>query len=111
MTQDQSGLDPALSPLETIQHAFDNETAARTYLAYFLLTGEQPLKPNSPLSYGQRARLALAQMVMTGCNVLLLDEPINHLDIPARAQLGTSQTCIDALKSALVLTRSRPHSY
>ena len=38
------------------------------------------------MSYGQRARLALAQMVAAGCNVLLLDEPINHLDIPAREQ-------------------------
>ncbi len=86
MRQEQTGLDPTLSPLETVQPAFDNETAARTYLSYFLLTGEEPLKPNSQLSYGQRARLTLAQMVMNGCNVLLLDEPINHLDIPARAQ-------------------------
>ncbi len=86
MRQEQTGLDPALSPLETVQPAFDNETAARTYLSYFLLTGEEPLKPNSQLSYGQRARLTLAQMVMNGCNVLLLDEPINHLDILARAQ-------------------------
>jgi ATP-binding cassette subfamily F protein 3 len=86
MRQEQTGLDPTLSPLETVQPAFDNETAARTYLSYFLLTGEEPLKPNSQLSYGQRARLTLAQMVMNGCNVLLLDEPINHLDILARAQ-------------------------
>ncbi len=85
MTQEQSGLDPALSPLQTVRPAFNNETAARNFLAYFLFTGEEPLKPNSQLSYGQRARLALAQMVLAGCNVLLLDEPINHLDIPARA--------------------------
>jgi ATP-binding cassette subfamily F protein 3 len=86
MTQEQSDLDPALSPLETIQHTFENETAARSFLAYFLFTGDEPLKPNSQLSFGQRARLALAKMVVTGCNVLLLDEPINHLDIPAREQ-------------------------
>jgi ATP-binding cassette subfamily F protein 3 len=86
MTQEQSGLDPALTPLQTVQHAFSNETKARTFLGYFLFSGDEPLKPNSQLSYGQRARLALAQMIVAGRNVLLLDEPINHLDIPAREQ-------------------------
>jgi ATP-binding cassette subfamily F protein 3 len=86
MTQEQAGLDWNLSPLQTIQHAFSSEEAARTFLAYFLFTKDEPLKPNSQLSYGQRARLELAQMVADGCNVLLLDEPINHLDIPARTQ-------------------------
>jgi ATP-binding cassette subfamily F protein 3 len=86
MAQEQDGLDPELSPLETIQYAFDNETTARNFLAHFLFTGDEPLRPNGRLSYGQRARLALAQMVVAGCNVLLLDEPINHLDISSRAQ-------------------------
>ncbi|MBE0698853.1 MAG: hypothetical protein IH586_18190 [Anaerolineaceae bacterium] len=38
------------------------------------------------LSYGQRARLMLALLVAEDCNCLLLDEPINHLDIPSRTQ-------------------------
>ena len=86
MTQEQQGIDPRLSPLQTIRPAFKNDTDARTYLAYFLFTGEEPLKSNSQLSYGQRARLELALLVVAGCNVLLLDEPINHLDIPSREQ-------------------------
>jgi ATP-binding cassette subfamily F protein 3 len=86
MTQEQNGLDPALTPLQTVQHAFSNETRARTFLGYFLFSGDEPLQPNGRLSYGQRARLALARMIAAGCNVLLLDEPINHLDIPAREQ-------------------------
>jgi len=36
------------------------------------------------LSYGERARLMLAGLVVRGCNFLLLDEPINHLDVPSR---------------------------
>jgi ATP-binding cassette subfamily F protein 3 len=86
MTQEQKGIDLTSTPLQTIRQAFSNETAARNFLAYFLFTGDEPLRPNQLLSYGQRARLALAKMVAAGCNVLLLDEPINHLDIPARAQ-------------------------
>lgn len=38
------------------------------------------------LSLGQRARLQLALLVIGGCNVLLLDEPLNHLDILSRTQ-------------------------
>ena len=86
MTQEQDDLDMGLTPLQTVRPAFENETAARSFLAYFLFTGEEPLKPNHQLSFGQRSRLALAQMIVGGCNVLLLDEPINHLDIPSRTQ-------------------------
>jgi ATP-binding cassette subfamily F protein 3 len=86
MTQEQTNLDPAQSPLQTVRYAFDTETDARTFLAYFLFTGDEPLLENGRLSYGQRARLELARLVLQGCNVLLLDEPINHLDIPSREQ-------------------------
>ena len=40
----------------------------------------------SQLSYGQRSRLSLACLVAQGVNFLLLDEPLNHLDIPSRAR-------------------------
>ena len=36
------------------------------------------------ISYGERARLMLAILVLQGTNLLLLDEPLNHLDIDAR---------------------------
>lgn len=86
ISQDQSGLDPARTALETIQPAFTNPTQARSFLASFLFQGDEPLKPVTLLSYGQRARLALARLVAGACNCLLLDEPLNHLDIPGRAQ-------------------------
>jgi ATP-binding cassette subfamily F protein 3 len=110
MTQEQGGLDPALSPLQTVQHAFGNETKARTFLGYFLFSGDEPLKPNSQLSYGQRARLALARMIVAGRNVLLLDEPINHLDIPAREQFeealsGFSGTVLAVLHDRYFIER------
>ena len=88
--------------METIQYAFDNETAARTFLAFFLFTGEEPLKRNSQLSFGQRARLSLAKMIVAGCNVLLLDEPINHLDIPAREQFETALSSYDGTVLAVL---------
>ena len=48
--------------------------------------GEEVFTPVERLSYGERARLILAALVAEGCNFLMLDEPINHLDIPARMQ-------------------------
>lgn len=105
MTQEQSGLDLASTPLETIRHAFKNDTAARKFLANFLFTGDVPLRLNKLLSYGQRARLALAKMVSAGCNVLLLDEPINHLDIPARAQFEETLSSFEGTVLAVMHDR------
>ena len=87
MTQEQELLDPDLNALRTIQRVAPfNETEARNFLHYFLFKGDDALRPTSDLSYGERARLQLGLLVAQGCTFLLLDEPINHLDIPSRAR-------------------------
>ncbi len=87
MAQEQELLDPRLSGLETIQKVAPfNETEARHFLHFFLFSGDDPLRPSGSYSYGERARLMLALMVAEGCTFLVLDEPINHLDIPSRAR-------------------------
>ncbi len=87
MAQEQELLDPHKSPLEIIQEAGAyNPTWARTFLHAFLFSGDAPLRPCGEMSYGERARLELALLIARGCTFLLLDEPINHLDIPSRAR-------------------------
>jgi ATP-binding cassette subfamily F protein 3 len=87
ITQEQEHLDLEKSALETIQTAgLFNQTEARHFLHFFLFSGDDPLRPARSLSYGERARLELALLVAQGCTFLLLDEPINHLDIPSRAR-------------------------
>ena len=87
MTQEQEHLDLTKSPLEIIQSAgVFNQTEARHFLHFYLFSGDDPLRSTGSLSYGERSRLELALLVAQGCNFLLLDEPINHLDIPARAR-------------------------
>ena len=55
--------------------------AARSYLARFLFRGDDVSKPVSELSGGERSRLQLVLVVLSGANFLLLDEPTNNLDI------------------------------
>ena len=87
MSQEQEFLDPERSALQTIQSvAAFNETEARNFLHYFLFEDDDPLRPTRELSFGERARLQLGLLVAQGCTFLLLDEPINHLDIPSRAR-------------------------
>ncbi|MGZ9165602.1 MAG: ABC-F family ATP-binding cassette domain-containing protein, partial [Anaerolineales bacterium] len=87
MTQEQELLNPNLNALQTIQNvAVFNETEARNFLHYFLFKGDDALRATGELSFGERARLQLALLVAQGCTFLLLDEPINHLDIPSRAR-------------------------
>jgi len=87
MTQEQEHLDLDKSPLETIQGVgLFTQTEVRHFLHFFLFRGDDPLRPAKSLSYGERARLELALLVAQGCTFLLLDEPINHLDIPSRAR-------------------------
>jgi ATP-binding cassette, subfamily F, member 3 len=87
MTQEQELLNPEFNPLQTVQSVAPfNETEARNFLHYFLFKGDDALRPTAALSYGERARLQLALLVAQGCTFVLLDEPINHLDIPSRAR-------------------------
>ncbi|MBE0699769.1 MAG: ABC-F type ribosomal protection protein [Anaerolineaceae bacterium] len=91
MPQQQEILDPQENALETIQHISPmSETEIFNFLHYFLIYHEQVRLPTANLSYGERARLMLARMVVSGANCLLLDEPVNHLDIPSRQQFETA---------------------
>lgn len=106
MAQEQELLDPSLSALQTVQRVTSfNETQARHFLHFFLFSGDDPLRPSRELSFGERARLQLALLVAQGCTFLLLDEPINHLDIPSRARFEQALARFDGSILAVVHDR------
>jgi ATP-binding cassette subfamily F protein 3 len=86
------------SILEVASYLTDGE--ARSYLAQFLFTGDDVFKYIEVLSGGERAKLALARLILEGANLLLLDEPTNHLDIPSQEAL---QQALDVFPGTVLL--------
>lgn len=82
-------LDLNKTVFETIQHEVPEwkKEEIRTLLGRFLFSGDTVEKQVGSLSGGEKARLALAKMLLAPANLLILDEPTNHLDIPAKETL------------------------
>ena len=81
--QDQAkALDLKRSVLENaLSDSSASEGDARTVLARLNLRGDAVFKSAGVLSGGERAKTALARVLLSDANVLLLDEPTNHLDV------------------------------
>lgn len=83
--QEQETLDGERTILASARSvAAGSEGDIRTFLHKFLFGGQMVEQRVGDLSYGERARLMLALLVLRGSTVLLLDEPLNHLDLNAR---------------------------
>ncbi|QPT39822.1 Uncharacterized ABC transporter ATP-binding protein YheS [Oligella ureolytica] len=100
-------LDPQATPLLHMIRIAPNEReqSLRDYLGGFGFIGEQALSKVEPFSGGEKARLALALLVWKKPNLLLLDEPSNHLDVDMREALARALTQFEG--SILLVSHDR----
>ncbi|NEU34939.1 ABC-F family ATP-binding cassette domain-containing protein, partial [bacterium LRH843] len=66
----------------------ESESFLRGFLGRMLFSGEEVLKKANVLSGGEKVRCMLSKMMLSGSNVLLLDDPTNHLDLESITALN-----------------------
>jgi ATP-binding cassette, subfamily F, member 3 len=100
------GQDPTLSPVETVRKEkamYEGEAVA--LLAKFLFRYDQMRTPLGSLSGGERTRLELCLLMLSGANCLVLDEPTNHLDIESMEVLEGAVETFEG--TAIVISHDR----
>jgi ATPase subunit of ABC transporter with duplicated ATPase domains len=100
--QEHETLDPERTVLQNMRSAAPDldDIEVRRVLGSFLFSGDDVNKPAGVLSGGEKTRLALATLVVSSANVLMLDEPTNNLDPASREEILGA---LRAYKGAVVL--------
>lgn len=92
LTQDVTDLPQGQSPLAYLRARYPTRRDAGNVLGAIGLRGDLLTKPIGSLSIGQQMRVKLGELAMEEVNLLLLDEPSNHLDIGSREEAGDALT-------------------
>ena len=104
--QEHETLDFNQTVLDAVRYAGEmSESRATAFLLHYLFTYKQVSQKIGELSGGERSRLQLALVVLSGANFLLLDEPTNNLDIASAEVL--EQALEDFVGTVLVISHDR----
>ncbi len=112
LAQEHETLDPRQTVLDAVLHTRPmTQTDARNFLHFFLFGGDSVFRTIGQCSLGERSRLQLALLVLHGCNLLLLDEPLNHLDIEGREHFEQALDAFEGTVLAVAHDRAFLHSF
>jgi ATP-binding cassette subfamily F protein 3 len=106
LAQGFEGQDPGLTPIDALRKShpmYEDDAVAK--LATFLFRYDQMRTPLGSLSGGERTRLELLLLMLSGANCLILDEPTNHLDIESMEVLEGAVESLDG--TAIVISHDR----
>lgn len=104
--QEHETLDFNQTVVDAVRYAGEmSESRATAFLLHYLFTYKQVSQRIGELSGGERSRLQLALVVLSGANFLLLDEPTNNLDIASAEVL--EQALEDFVGTVLVISHDR----
>ncbi len=104
--QEHETLDFDQTVLDAVRYAGEmSESRAAAFLLHYLFTYKQVSQKIGELSGGERSRLQLALLVLSGANFLLLDEPTNNLDIASAEVL--EQALEDFVGTTLIISHDR----
>lgn len=84
-----------------------DDAYVRGFLGRMLFSGDESLKPVKVLSGGEKVRCMLSKLMLTGANVLILDDPTNHLDLEAIESLNQALVHF----SGVILFTSHDHEF
>ena len=106
--QEHEALDPAMTPIDLVRRLAPlNEQQALSALVAFRFDRNDSLTRIGDLSGGERSRLQIATLILTGANFLVLDEPTNNLDIASTEELEAALLDFDGT----ILTISHDRYY
>ncbi len=105
--QGQHLLDDSETVLGEMKNAYHlySDTEMRSLLGRFLFTGDDVFKKVGDLSGGEKAKLSLLKLMLSGANTLILDEPTNHLDIESRE--AVEETLMDFGGTLIIVSHDR----